>query len=224
MIIFFFPLIAPAALLGLDPLLMDIKILGMEKTAAPELFGQTILFSYRPDSPVRLVAARFEHENYQALHPYSRNEYGVFVLLYPVPEEIQNLKYRLLVGGLWMHDSTNPSYVADNSGLLFSTLNLEGRPLAATVNPQITGGGWATFTYKSLPAQVVSLIGDFNNWDPFSHRLVEESRGIYTISVHTLPGRHFYTFLIGGERVLDPYNPDSATDYEGYTTSTFFMP
>ncbi|MQY76537.1 MAG: hypothetical protein GH155_02810, partial [Spirochaeta sp.] len=66
--------------------------------------------------------------------------------------------------------------------------------------------------------------GEFNNWDPFSHNLMQEQPGLFTITLRLLPGPHYYLFVVDGDKTLDPFNLDSATDYEDYRVSTFTLP
>jgi hypothetical protein len=38
------------------------------------------------------------------------------------------------------------------------------------------------------------------------------------------PGRHFYYYVVNGQRVLDPINQQTARDFEDFQVSTFFLP
>jgi len=210
----------PAA--GLDPLFLQIKILGLREAGPPELIGTQVLFTYRPDCPTRLVGARFEHEDFRFLHPYQRNEEGVFFLLLELPEGLTRLKYRLVVDGLWMPDPANPGLEEDREGIGFSLLELAA-PERPILNPGRQKDGSLTFSYKSRPGRMVTLTGTFNHWDPFADRLEEVQPGCYRINLSLLPGRYFYTFMVDGERLLDPYNMENARDYEGYRVSTFLL-
>jgi len=209
---------------SLDSHLMDVRIKGIDRAGPPEYLEQQVLLSYESNKPVRLVGARFAHEDYRIFHIYFRNEHDVFLLLLDIPEEVETLHYRIVVDGLWTSDPFNPHQQEDTFDRSFSVFSLQDRPPRTPISPEIDREGKVIFFFQSLPGRAVSVAGDFNNWDPFWHRLQETQPGEYHLSVQMPPGRHFYYFIVNGDRVLDPINQDSARDYEGYRVSTFFLP
>ncbi len=217
-------LLTSIPLFALDSHLLDIRIKGIQQAGPPEYLGTQVLLSFQSDRSVRLVGARFAHEEYRIFHTYFRNEYDVFLLLLDVPKEVETLTYRLVVDGLWMSDPFNPRQMQDEFGRSFSLFSLANRPLPSPVSPRIGSEGTVTFLFHSLPGRAVSVAGDFNNWNPFWNRLVETRPGEYRLSLRLPAGRHYYYYRVNGERVLDPINPETARDYEGFRVSTFFLP
>jgi hypothetical protein len=60
------------------------------------------------------------------------------------------------------------------------------------------------------PASQVSVVGDFNDWDPAATPLRRDG-GTWTVELHLKPGRYHYTFLIDGRRwASDPAEPRAA--------------
>ena len=53
-------------------------------------------------------------------------------------------------------------------------------------------------------AKQVSLVGDFNNWEPDATPMVRQPDGRWMASLELGHGYHEYVFLVDGERVLDP--------------------
>jgi 1,4-alpha-glucan branching enzyme len=53
-------------------------------------------------------------------------------------------------------------------------------------------------------AQAVSVIGDFNNWDPAAHPMKQHVDGAWRIQIPIPHGHHQYLFLVDGKPVLDP--------------------
>jgi 1,4-alpha-glucan branching enzyme len=53
-------------------------------------------------------------------------------------------------------------------------------------------------------AKSVSLIGDFNGWQPNGHLLTRMPDGGWTIRVELPHGHHQYLFLVDGKPTLDP--------------------
>ena len=83
-----------------------------------------------------------------------------------------------------------------------------------------------TFRFRGRPGRFVSLIGEFNRWDPFWEPMPEDPRrpGLYQLTLRLSPGQHYYVFSVDGERVPDPLNVELAEDSEGFRVSTFRLP
>jgi len=212
------------AVSALDGHLLEVRIRGIERASAPQYLDRRVLLTYKPDNRVRLVAARFAHEEYRDFHIYSRNDNGVYFLLLDVPEEVEQLRYRLVVDGLWINDPSNPHSEEDSFGRVFSLFDLRDRPERTMTSPEIDGQGSVTFRFRTLPDRAVSVAGDFNGWDPFWHRMVETEPGDYRLTIRMPPGQHYYYYIVNGQRVLDPINQDTARDFEGFQVSTFNLP
>lgn len=60
------------------------------------------------------------------------------------------------------------------------------------------------FSVAAPQAQAVSLVGDFNQWDPSVHPMTRKPDGFWTIQVPLHHGHHRYQFLVDGVPVLDP--------------------
>jgi len=55
-------------------------------------------------------------------------------------------------------------------------------------------------------AKEVYVVGDFNNWDPRSDRLLKK-KGTFQKTVRLAPGEYEYKFLVDGEWHCDPSAP-----------------
>lgn len=60
----------------------------------------------------------------------------------------------------------------------------------------------ALFVCK-LAGDEVFLAGDFNNWNPRSHRMTGKE-GAFQKKLKLAPGRHEYKFVVDGEWRIDP--------------------
>ena len=68
------------------------------------------------------------------------------------------------------------------------------------------GDGTVTFALWAPWKKSVSLIGDFNNWDPAADPLSVDQNGLWWIEKSLDPGTYAYQFVIDGETVIgDPY-------------------
>lgn len=60
------------------------------------------------------------------------------------------------------------------------------------------------FTLEAPGACDVHLAGDFNDWDPTSHPLKCNTKGVWNTRLVLAPGRYEYRFLVDGEWRNDP--------------------
>jgi 1,4-alpha-glucan branching enzyme len=60
------------------------------------------------------------------------------------------------------------------------------------------------FVCNATQAQSVSLIGDFNQWDPASHPMKQMPDRSWLLKVELKHGHHRYAFLVDGVLTLDP--------------------
>ena len=215
--------LCPAAMPAAEPMAVDIAVQSVTSSQAPRLVGDVVLFGYKPAGAVRFVGARFGNEGYAILHTYTINDNGVFVLDYELPEGVQELRYRMVVDGLWMADPSNSSYTTDELGNTISVFTIAREPVRPVVNPKVTANRSLLFTYKGESGMQVSIAGDFNDWDPFIDYFAETTPGTYQASIRVLPGEHFYYFYLGGRRILDPSNPQSGYDPSGNEVSYFLL-
>ena len=53
-------------------------------------------------------------------------------------------------------------------------------------------------------AHSVSLVGDFNHWNPAAHPMKRMPDGAWLLMVELKHGHHRYAFLVDGSLTLDP--------------------
>ena len=103
----------------------------------------------------------------------------------------------------------------------------------AAIGVYLTRGGVAgagdqrvSFSLEAPTASRVSLVGDFNNWDPSATPLERvSSDGRWETSVPLNPGRYQFTYVIDGSRwVRDPGLPPATGDDFGQPTSVITVP
>jgi 1,4-alpha-glucan branching enzyme len=212
------------AAFGVNPQTLDIAVRSLAAAQAPRMVEDVLLLTLKPGTRTRFVGVRFAHESWKVLHPYAVNDNGVFVLDYPVPEGVREIRYKIVVDGLWMADPTNPAVQTDAVGNEVSVFTLEKEPLRLVLNPRRESDGGITFVFRGAPGRRVSIAGDFNFWDPFVDTLVESAPGMYRITLHAPTGEHWYFFFTDGRRILDMFNPETGVDPDGNTVSYFSSP
>jgi len=60
------------------------------------------------------------------------------------------------------------------------------------------------FMIVAPQAQSVSLVGDFNNWNPAAHPMKQMPDKAWFLTVELKHGHHRYAFLVDGTLTLDP--------------------
>jgi len=61
------------------------------------------------------------------------------------------------------------------------------------------------FSLLAPQAKSVFIAGDFNQWNPSSHRLKKDKQGIWKISLPLSPGRYEYRFFVDEQWQNDPH-------------------
>ena len=75
------------------------------------------------------------------------------------------------------------------------------------------------FICHAREAKVVSVVGDFNQWQPNSHPLRKHVDGSWQGSIPLAHGHHRYAFLIDGVITLDPNGKGISRDDAGNKVS-----
>ena len=108
--------------------------------------------------------------------------------------------------------------VAAGIAVAFATGVLVGR---RTVEP-VTGASGpraVEFILRATADSAITLVGDFNDWDPRATPLHPSADGVWTVTVPLRPGRYRYTFIVDGSWHRDPTAPRALEDDFGTPTS-----
>jgi hypothetical protein len=121
----------------------------------------------------------------------------------------------LLAGGVWAgRESMLRSGAASRR-----PGELAARPAPA---PASRGGGCTVrFAVAAPGASQVTLVGDFNEWNPAATPLAASAHGgIWSVTIPLPPGRHEYAFVVDREHWLpDPRAPRALSDDFGTPNS-----
>jgi len=80
------------------------------------------------------------------------------------------------------------------------------------------------FELAAPAAGRVSLVGDFNGWDPAAMPLRRVRQGgAWVVEVPLPPGRHAYAFMVDGALVVDPAAPRAADEDFGVPSSVVLV-
>jgi Glycogen recognition site of AMP-activated protein kinase len=98
--------------------------------------------------------------------------------------------------------------------------------LTATMPLPGERGGQSTvrFVFVAPYASRVSLVGDFNAWNPKTMPMRRSPDGrAWLLDVSLAPGRHVYSFVVDGDLAPDPTAPRAAEDDFGVPSSVVLV-
>ena len=208
----------------------------------PEIYGDGVIFT--APSSFHRVGISFASEGYAKVYWFKRlmlpkdsaelvvtgrhqkdidpnRDSGIMFHLQPIPGDIENMDYRLIIDGLWTTDPLNPVTVTGPSGVVESRVPLPPKPKTPAAGP---GPGTYRFNYQGPPGETVTVGGSFNHWDPFMYELRETSPGFYTLSLPFPPGSFQYVFFLRGEQLPDSNNPQKLYTHDGTIVSVAVVP
>lgn len=203
----------------LDKILREIK-----KPGAPVITEDYIIFTADPKN--RYVGIAFDFEDYQIIHPFkllnSTDEDGNktpvhLFYCYERTHKISQIKYRLVIDGLWTTDPLNPEKIYDDDvNLYFSKVS---DTAGIRRNTEVTDNSTVHFIYKGEAGQTIRLAGNFSNWDPWIYQLRETYPGFYELELPLPDGKYYYNYYIGLTPVLDTTNPERTYLKDGKAVS-----
>ncbi len=158
-----------------------------------------------------------------------RNPYGIFYYLQPIVQKAGETNfeylYKFYVNGVWQNDPTNSDVkIQDNVEFSYfyfddpEKYHLDKTEVLEIKNAYQTKFYLVEFKVheKHLKRilnksniESVSVVGDFNYWDPHINILKKDSNNVFRFKTYLTPGIHFYNFVVDGEWVLDPLNENT---------------
>ncbi|MCX7951026.1 MAG: alpha-amylase family glycosyl hydrolase [Clostridiales bacterium] len=154
---------------------------------------------------------------YKACENYSWDTGGIPSngnLSITIPKEGKLVHFVADVKERTIYDSIN------NQDKIAEVLGLE----APIVSPEVKLDGKVIFRYKNPNANAVYLAGDFNGWDSTKDAMVKGANGVWTIELNLNPGEYGYKFVVDGNWVTDPSNPNQADNGLGGKNSVVKVP
>jgi hypothetical protein len=76
-------------------------------------------------------------------------------------------------------------------------------------------GGRVLFRVEAPEDATVTLVGDFNGWNPTATPLAYAGRGVWEADVPLAPGEYEYKYVVNGRWLLDRSNPDEVSGEDG---------
>ncbi len=145
----------------------------------------------------------------------TRSDSGIWYYFLPADESGRGITYKYIVDGILIRDPLNPDRVDDRMGSYLSVADPAVKSEGKHVTWRKTGDNTVEFRLYRPGATFVSLVGDFNNWNPEDDILARGSGGIWRLRKKLFRGVYRYKFIVDGEWLPDMYNSRSASDDTG---------
>lgn len=180
-----------------------------------------ILFTYQGYRSRRVFLAG-DFSNWKLI-PMRRNPRGVFYHILPVREiergeRLKNYRYKFLVDGIWNHDPSHPNTRADGLGGSLSLFHLEREDVPRQITVRVLKEDLpredklVEFAIYLPEVENLSIVGNFNHWNPEHDLLVKGEDGIFRLRLRLKPGEYVYKYVADGRWMVDPFNPDTRYD------------
>ncbi|TGK37444.1 carbohydrate-binding module 48 [Leptospira gomenensis] len=167
--------------------------------------------------------------------PLKKNDHGVFYTVFnpesrdSIREDLKIFEYKFRVDGLFTHDPSNSDSAEDGDGSLISRLiAVPSGPDKHATARILEDSPYEELEFRTVEfriyapdAEMISLIGDFNHWDPEEDILKRESNGTFTLIKKMKPGTYLYNFVKDGKTVLDMFNQNTRLREEVGEISSF---
>ena len=140
---------------------------------------------------------------------------GVFSVTLPLAQG--SYQYKFVVDGNWQEDPNAADSADDGFGGKNSVIVVaEGAaPAGAAAGAAaVSTADGVLFSYDAGGAVGSCFVaGDFNSWNPTCTSMTDDAGdGVYTCSLPLDSGTYMYKFVVDGNWLQDPANPDSADD------------
>jgi len=182
-----------------------------------------LLFTYddRNAKSVRIAG------NFSSWKPVSmtRSKYGIWYYFKKTDSDEKAYSYKYLVDGTWTKDPKNALKTNDNASSYVSITQIAGKRLFKHITYKILSKDTVEFRFYRPNAKFISLVGDFNNWNPENDLMVKDKDGIWRLTKKLSPGKTYrYKFYIDGEWEIDTFNENSGSSPLGELCSLLVLP
>jgi len=145
----------------------------------------------------------------------SRSNYGVWYAFLTKLNKTKVTRYKLIVDGTWTSDPMNIEKEDDGLGSYVSVIEPFFHTDKEKLTYRIIGRDQVEFRIYKPNAKFVSIVGDFNNWNPENDLLSKRKNGVWSLKKKLSPGIYKYKYIIDDNWSVDLYNPKTAGDLAG---------
>ncbi len=200
----------------------EMKLIRLDNATRQTRVEQGILVSYK-NRDARSVSVSGDFTLWKNT-PMSRGEYGVWYYFITDMLDSPSLRYKYIVDGIWTRDPKNFNSDDDGSGSYVSLIYPGSFSEGTHLTYRVLKNAAIEFRIYRPHARLISLVGDFNNWNPENDLLEKGRDGVWRLRKRLYPGTYRYKYIIDGTWSVDLYNRDSASDATGDVCSIIRIP
>jgi len=184
-------------------------------TTGKSQLSRGILFTYKNRKSAQVhISGNFSNwDNIEM----TRGNNGVWYYFLSFSDALNEnmVKYKFNVDGIWIKDPKNPEAIDDGIGSYVSVFDFIKDAENTHVTYRLLQKNHVEFRIFNPKARFVTVVGDFNNWNPENDLLKKGADGIWRLMKHLPQGKYLYKFIIDGKWTPDIYNSNSASDLTG---------
>jgi hypothetical protein len=190
---------------------IEMKVLKIDNPAVNRSMierGILITFKSRDAQKVKIAG------DFSAWRPIrmEKGRFGVWYYFLNRFKGMGTVRYKFLVDGTWTDDPENPERDDDSSGSYVSIFHAPENRDNRYSSFRMIGKNTVEFLIFNPKAEFVSIVGDFNEWNPENDQLTKNSEGFWKIKKRLYKGKYRYKYIIDGRWSPDMYNKNSASD------------
>ncbi|MCU0820980.1 MAG: glycogen-binding domain-containing protein [Spirochaetes bacterium] len=188
-----------------------VKIDNMANGKSMVVKGLLVTYKNRYAKSV-LIAGDFSNWKFDMM---DRGRYGVWYYLVDGDKLENDKRYKFFVDGIWISDPMNSVKMDDGNGSYVSVLNGMPEDEGRNITFRFIDDNTVEFRLYNPRARLISLVGDFNNWNPESDLLEKDRNGIWRLRKRLSGGSYRYKYIVDGRWVYDLFNDETASDGTG---------
>ncbi len=192
----------------------EMKIVRLDNVAREKaVIENGVLITYK-DRYAKEIKISGDFSNWRPVN-MSRGKFGIWYYFLNSLKLKKPVRYKFIVDGIWAMDPMNDDKADDKAGSYVSIINSVSHEEGRMLTYRFISSGEVEFRIYKPDAKFVSIVGDFNNWNPENDLLEKNSSGIWTLQKKLSPGLYRYKYIVDGDWTLDLYNEKTASDDTG---------
>ncbi len=200
-----------------------VKVIRSDHTGGVgKMIEEGLLFSYKNRGARQVHVAG----NFSGWKPITmtKSDNGIWYYFLSLDGGNQKVEYKYLVDGHWIMDPQNADRIDDGMGSYLSTIESPISSERKRVTYRNIDKTIVEFRIYKPRATFVSIVGDFNYWNPENDLLTKGKDGVWRLQKKLYPGKYRYKYIIDGDWVPDLYNSNSGSDNSGTICSIIEIP
>lgn len=149
----------------------------------------------------------------------ARSDFGVWYYFIEAENDKSNFSYKFLVDNIWIADPLNSLKTDDQNGGYYSVAYSELKENPRFAKTKIKKNQLVEFKIYHPSAEFISVVGDFNHWNPENDLLERENDGMWHLTKKLPKGTYRYQFVVDGEWEVEQNNENSSTAIDGKVCS-----